>query len=366
MWNYAIRPSGGSSESRCSDLISSGNQPETLDYGIDISLDGMVHAAIKVNPRQGGKRLGYDASEARQMRGVKDIVEITNGVAVIADNTWRAFRAADAITFDWGEAPYPAEQDGHWQEVANSFVEDRLDSEWRNEGDIDAAVSGDGVFEAEYRSPYVAHAPLEPLNAIILVTDDLVEVWTGHQVQRQLQLLVAAVTGHEQDQVVLHNQYMGGSFGHRLEFEHLKQAAEIANQMRGVPIKLTYSREEDFAHDFPRHISIGRGRGKVANGRVEAMDLSVAAPSVINSQMGRANIPTPGPDSQIPAGAWNNPYSLPNFRMRSYRVPELAPTSSWRSVGAPGGGFHFDCFLDELIHEAGADPMEETHPSHGA
>ncbi len=174
-----------------------------------------------------------------------------------------------------------------------------------------------------------------------------------------MQVLVGAITGHEQDQVILHNQFIGGSFGHRLEFEHVKQAAEIANQMRGTPVKLTYTREEDFAHDFPRHISIGRSKGTVANGQVTSIDLQIASPSVIASQMGRANIPMPGPDAQISAGSWNNPYDLPNFRMRAYRAPELAPVSSWRSVGAPGAGFEFDCFLDELIHAAGADPMEE-------
>lgn len=336
-----------------------GKSTGTLNYGIDLAVDGMVHAAIKVNPRQGGKLNGYDASAAEKVRGVEKIVEITGGVAVVADNTWRAIRAAEAIDFDWGPAPYPAEQDGHWEAVGNAFTDDHLDSEWRDDGDVETALSGDGVFEAEYRSPYVAHAPLEPLNAIVKVTDEGVEIWTGHQVQRQLQVLVAAITGHEQDQVILHNQYMGGSFGHRLEFEHIKQATEIANQMRGTPVKLTYSREEDFAHDFPRHISIGRGRGKVADGKVEAIDLQIASPSVISSQMGRANIPVPGPDSQIAAGSWNNPYALPNYRMRAYRAPELAPVSSWRSVGAPGAGFEFDCFLDELIHEAGADPMQE-------
>lgn len=152
---------------------------------------------------------------------------------------------------------------------------------------------------------------------------------------------------------------MGGSFGHRLEYDFVKQATEIANQMRGVPVKLTYSREEDFAHDFPRHISVGRGRGSVKDGKVVAVDLEIAAPSVIGSQMGRADFPMPGPDSQIAAGAWNNPYAIPNFRVRAYRAPELAPTSSWRSVGAPGAGFIFDSFLDELIYAAGADPMEE-------
>lgn len=336
-----------------------GKSTGTLDYGIDIAVEGMVHAAVKVNPRQGGTLNGYDASAAEKMRGVKKVVEISGGVAVIADNTWRAIQASEAIEYDWGRASYPPEQAAHWEELGNSFTDEKLDSEWRNDGDVDAALAKGDVLEAEYRSPYVAHAPLEPLNAIVRVTDAGVEIWTGHQIQRQLQVLVAAVTGHEQDQVVLHNQYMGGSFGHRLEFEHVKQAAEIANQMRGTPVKLTYSREEDFAHDFPRHISIGRARGRVVDGKVETYDLQIASPSVISSQMGRANIPVPGPDSQIAAGSWNNPYDLENFRMRAYRAIELAPTSSWRSVGAPGAGFHFDCFLDELIHAAGADPIQE-------
>ncbi len=336
-----------------------GKSTGTLPYGIDIEVDGMVYAAVRTNPRQGGSIEGYDATEAKKMRGVSNVLDITGGVAVVADNTWRAFQAVDAIDVTWGKAPYPAEQTDHWAALAESFGPEKLDREWRNDGDVETKIGGEDVIEAEYRSPYVAHAPLEPLNAIIRVTDDAVEVWTGHQVQRQLQLIVGGVTGHAQDQVILHNQYMGGSFGHRLEFEHIKQAAEIANQMRGTPVKLTYSREEDFAHDFPRHIAMGRAKGTVADGKVVALDLNIAAPSVISSQMGRANIPAAGPDSQIAAGSWNNPYGIPNFRMCAFRAAELAPTSSWRSVGAPAAGFFFDTFLDELIHQAGADPMEE-------
>lgn len=339
------------------DIVAKSTGKQT--YGIDHVIDGMVHATIKRNPRQGGPLNGYDASDALTMRGVQKIFEITGGVAVIADNTWRAIQAAEAIEFDWGPAPYPAEQEDHWKTLAASFTEDRLDSKWRDDGEVEAALAGGKVTEAEYRSPYVAHAPLEPLNATILVTDDAVDVWTGHQIPVMLTQQVAGITGHEAEQVRLHNQFIGGSFGHRLEFEFVKQTAEIASQMRGTPVKMTYSREEDFAHDFPRHISMGRGRGAVADGKVVAIDLAIAAPSVIGSQMGRAGLSIPGPDSQIAAGAWNNPYALPNYRMRAYRVPELAPVSSWRAVGAPAAGFFFDSFLDELIHAAGADPMEE-------
>ncbi|PIE11264.1 MAG: isoquinoline 1-oxidoreductase [Rhodobacterales bacterium] len=329
----------------------------TQDYGIDMVQPGMVHAAVRVNPRQGGALNGYDASDAKTMPGVQKIVEIDGGVAVIASNSWYAMQAANAISFDWGPAPYPAEQEEHWAALSAAFTEDTLDKEWRNDGDIDAAEGE--VIEAEYRSPYVAHAPLEPLNALITVTEDRVDLWTGHQVQGMAQRAVARITGHDTDQVHLHNQFMGGSFGHRLEMEHLKHAAQIANQMRGTPVKLTYSREEDFAHDFPRHIAMGRTRGVVKDGKVEGLDVSIAAPSVIGSQMGRLGLSPAGADSQIAAGAWNNPYALPHYRMRAYRVPGLAPVSSWRAVGANGAGFVFDSALDEAIHAAGADPLEE-------
>ncbi len=330
-----------------------------LQYGIDLVVEGMVHASVRTNPRKGGAMLGYDATAARTMRGVLDIVEVNGGVAVVADNTWRAIQAVNAIEFEWGDAPYPHEMDGHWQVLEETFTPDRLDSKWRDDGDVDGGLAAGPVIEAEYRSPYVAHAPLEPLNAIITVTDDAVEVLTGHQFPGQVEVAVAAITGHAKEQVTFHNQYMGGSFGHRLEMDHLKHAAQIANQMRGTPVKLTYSREEDFTQDFTRQIAMGRAQGTVSNGRVDTMDLSIASPSVLASQGGRAGFAPPGPDAIIATGAWNNPYAIPNSRMQAFRAPELAPVSSWRAVGAPPAGFFFDSFLDELIHAAGADPMEE-------
>ncbi|MFO7921758.1 MAG: molybdopterin cofactor-binding domain-containing protein [Nioella sp.] len=326
-------------------------------FGIDVTVEGMVHAAVRVNPRRGGLN-GYDASEAEAMRGVQGIVEVTDGVAAIADNTWRAFEAVNAVECNWAAGPYPEEQADHWAAVAASFTEERLDKEWRHDGDVPAALSGEAI-EAEYRAPYLAHQPLEPLNAIVRVTEGGVEVWTGHQMPRFLQQVVAGVTGHEPDQVTLHNQYTGGSFGHRLELAHVRLATEIADQMRGTPVKLTFQREEDFAHDFPRQISMARARGAVSEGRVAAADIQIASVSAVRSQMGRIGQPVPGPDSQIPAGVWNAPYAIPNYRVRAYAVPELAPTSSWRSVGASSAGFFGESFLDELIHAAGADPMEE-------
>ena len=330
----------------------------TLAFGIDLRMDGLLHATVKTNPRQGGPMRSFDAKAAEGMRGVKKIVPVTNGVAVVADNTWRAFQAANAITFDWGPAPYPAEQADHWRAVAESFVPDRLDKEWRNDGDVETALASNAL-SAEYRAPYLAHAPLEPLSAVAKVTPERVDIWVSSQVPRAAQEKVAKITGVAMERVHLHNQYSGGSFGHRLEFENITLAAEVARQMPGVPIQLTFSREEDFAHDFPRQITMSRARGSVKDGKVEAYALDIASVSSSASQMKRLGQPVPGPDGQIPAGAWNLPYALPHFRMRAYRVPELAPTSSWRSVGASSAGFFADGFLDELIHAAGADPLQE-------
>lgn len=332
----------------------------TLTYGIDLAIDGMVHAAVKINPRQGGKLKSYDATAAKTMRGVQRIVPVTNGVAVVADNTWRAFQAAKALRCDWGPAPYPAEMAEHWSAVAASFTDRQLDKQWRNDGNTERALSQGHAIEAEYKAPYVAHQPLEPLNAIVRIGPDGADVWVAHQMPRFAQQKVADIAGCKPEQVRLHQQYAGGSFGHRLEFENVTLCAEIARQMPGVPVKLTYSREEDFAHDFPRQIGMARGKGIVRDGKVDTFDLQVATVSSSASQASRLGQPQPpAADLQIAAGAWNQPFAIPNFRMRAYKVPELAPTSSWRSVGASSQGFFASAFLDELIHAAGADPLRE-------
>ncbi len=331
----------------------------TQAYGLDLNLPDMVRASVRMNPRKGAALNGFDASSTEGMQGVERIVEIDGGVAVIATNTWYAIQALDAIEYDWAEAPYPADQADHWAALEAGFTDETFDSEWLNAGDVEAVGPDAAIIEAEYRVPYVAHQPLEPLSAIVLVEDGQVQVWTGHQMPRFVQQQVAAVTGHDAEQVVLHNQYSGGSFGHRLEFEYIKQATQIAVQMRGTPVKLTYSREEDFAQDIPRQITLARSRGAVQDGHVISFDTQIAAPSVIRSQMGRINQAVPGPDGQLAAGVWQQPYEFENARVRTYAIEGLSPVSSWRSVGASANGFVGEGFLDELIHAAGADPLQE-------
>jgi len=332
----------------------------TQSYGIDHKVEGMVHAAIKLNPAQSGPLDSFDAAEALKMRGVKDVVPVTGGIAVIADNTWRAFQAAEMVEAEWGPAPFPATMDEHWDALSASFTEDLQDSRKRDDGDVEISIAETGeLVKAEYRAPYLAHAPLEPINAIVRIDDDSAEVWTGTQIPRFIQNNVGRIAGIDPEKVTVHVLYMGGSFGHRLEDEVVKQAAEIAVQMKGTPVKLTYSREEDLSHDFTRQIAMARMRGVVRNGQVETFDLGIAMPSVVVSQMARQGFSVPGSDSQIVAGAWDQPFAIPNHRVTGYRAPELAPISSWRSVGASSNGFFYNSGLDELIHAAGADPLEE-------
>ncbi len=331
----------------------------TQNYGLDMVMDGMVYASTRSNPRLGGGMTGYDDSVAKIMRGVQKIVPITGGIGVIADNTWRAFQAADAVECNWGDAPYPATTDKMWAVVADSFKDDLQDSQFRDDGDVEAALTGGDTLEAEYRIPYLAHAPLEPMTVTVLLTDTRLDIWTATQIPRFMQDNAAKLTGLDSNQVHIHVLMAGGSFGRRLEDDYVLQAIEVAGAIKGTPVKMTWSREQDMTHDFPRPMQMARARGMVKDGQVQAYDLEIAAQSVTASQLGRIGQPALGPDMMIVAGAWDQPFAIPNYRVTGFRVPEMVPVSSWRSVGASGNGFLHDCFLDELIHATGADPLAE-------
>ena len=330
-------------------------------YGIDFHVDGMVFASVCANPGIGGDIESYDASTAEAMPGVQKIVPIKHGVGVIASNTWYAIQAANAIDCVWGPGPYPENSAKIW-EVLETAVDndDNFDHRQRDDGDVDSVLSGEGVIEASYRVPYLAHAPMEPMNAIVRVTDEICEIWTGTQVPLFVRNKAAEITGLEQENVHVYVQPMGGSFGHKLELTHVEQAVELALAVKGTPVKLTWSREEDMTHDYPRPAALTRARGLVSEGKVNAFDLSVSQSAMAPGWFDRlTGMSIPGPDATITTGSWDQPYAIPNYRVTGYRAPDMVPVSSWRSVGASGNGFFHDCFLDELIHAAGADPLEE-------
>jgi len=331
----------------------------TQSYGIDLRFENMLHATVRTNPGVGGEMRSYDATKAEAMRGVQKIAPIENGVAVIADNTWRAFKAADAITFDWGPAPYPASSAEMWDRLTEAVDDEAFqDSRLRDEGDVESVHRDADVLEAEYRTPFMAHAPMEPMNATVLVEEDSVQIWTGTQIPGWVREHAAKIAGVPVEAVALYNQPMGGSFGRRLEDTYVQQAVETAMHMKGRPVKMTWSREEDMSHDYPRPMKLCRLRGSVKDGKVESLDVSVSSTSMTRSWFGRVWQVPPGPDAALVMGVWDQPYGIPNHRVTGYIVEEMVPTSSWRAPGANSNGFYNEAFLDELLEKAGADPLE--------
>jgi isoquinoline 1-oxidoreductase beta subunit len=331
----------------------------TQDYGIDVVLPGMLHATVRANPGRGGAMASYSADAALAMQGVRSVVEVNEGLAVIADNTWFAFKAAEALEVAWLAPDYPASSAEMWQVLTDAHTEEFRNSRLRDDGDVEAALNGATVIAAEYRSPFLAHAALEPLSATVLVEADRVQIWTATQVPAVVRDAAAEITGVDPPLVTLHALSAGGSFGRRLDHDYVVQAIQIAATMPGTPIKTTWSREEDMTHDYPRPLHMAVGRGAVGNGRVLAFDLDSISPSLVQSWFGRIFIVPPGPDTMLVWGAFDQPYAIPNYRVTGYAAPPLMPIGSWRSPGACSNSFFHESFLSELIHAAGADPLEE-------
>ena len=329
----------------------------TAPFTADLRLPGMRFATARTNPGLGSGLKSFDATAAQAMPGVEKILEISGGVAVVATSTWAAFQAADAITFDWEPAAYPADSAAIAKVLSDSFIPDRKDSRNRNDGDVEAALTGD-LFEAAYSAPYLAHATMEPMTAAALLKDGRLTVWAGNQLPTQILKEAAAITGLPAAAISVETMIMGGGFGRRAEMDIIRQVITLAKAMEGTPILLTWSREEDMTHDFYRPAAQARVRAKVEGGVITAFDLATCSSSVIESQVGRLGYSIPGPDSAIVQGAADQPYTFANHRVTGFRAPAMVPVGSWRSVGNSQNVFFSESAVDELAHLAGADPVE--------
>lgn len=329
----------------------------TAQFTADIRHPGMLFATARSNPGLWAGVKSYDASAARAYPGIEAVVDIPNGVAVVATSTWAAFKAIELVEIDWEPAPYAATDTEMRAQVAASLSPDHQDSRNRDDGDIDATLPAD-AWTADYTVPYLAHATMEPLTAGAWLDGDRLRVWAGNQLPTQIVKEAAAITGLEETAIDVETPMMGGGFGRRAEMDFTKQAITVAKALPGRPVLLTWTREEDMTHDAFRPMAMGRISGAVADGKVTALDLHLAAPSVIESQMGRIGLNLPGPDATIVQGAWEQPYTFPNYRVTGYRVPAGVPVGSWRSVGASQNAFFHESAVDELAHLAGIDPLE--------
>lgn len=328
----------------------------TAEFGADIRLPGMKFATVRMNPKLGGEMRGFDARVARTMPGVERVIDLGSGIAVVASNTWLAFQAADAVEIDWGPAPHAETSAELFGQIAAS-LDDPPNSTLRDDGDV-GAMTGT-VVQAEYRVPFLAHATMEPMNATALLEGEYLTIWCGNQAPVVIQQKSAEAAGVSDQNTTVHTTFLGGGFGRRGESDYAALAARVARELPGIPVKVTWSREEDMRHDFYRPAAIARFSGAVENGTATALFARIAAPSVTRSAMQRlAGFAPPGPDKGHVEGAFDQPYAIANYRVQGHLTDSPVPVGFWRSVGSSMNGFFHESFIDELAHAAGADPLE--------
>ena len=316
-------------------------------YGIDARPEGMLYAALRQSPVFGGKLKRYDATEVLKRRGVKKVVELPVGVAVIADNFWRAKQAAAALDIEFddggnGGISSASIFEGHEKALQGDSTEDV------EKGDAEGALKNAAkVVEAAYRVPYLAHATMEPMNCTVWVHDGKAEVWVGTQDPLGTRARVADMTGIDYDNVKVHPLLLGGGFGRRIPYRsgfsefpsEIDYASLIAKEV-DAPVKLVYTREDDMQHDAYRIA--------VANTMKAGLDADGNPVAWLNRYVYKDE----------PEEAPHIPYAVENQSIRYVDNPTPVPRGPWRSVAHTQHTFFNESFMDELAHEAGKDPYE--------
>ena len=328
----------------------------TAQYGIDVRLPGMLIATVAASPVLGGKVAGLDDEKAKAVPGVRQIVQLDDAVAVVADHMWAAKQGSAALEIRW--------EDGPNAKVSTADVVEGLAkaSETagvtaRQDGDPASALAGAAKkVEAVYESPFLAHATMEPMNCTVHVRRDGCEVWTGSQVLTRARAAVAKVTGLPLEKVVVHNHFLGGGFGRRLEVDYVTQAARIAKQV-DAPVKVVWTREEDVQHDVYRPYYYDRfAAGLDAHGKPVAWSHRIVGPSI----MARFLPPgfKDGIDIDAVDGAVQLLYDIPAIQIEYVRHEEpVLNTGFWRGVGVTHNNFVVESFIDELAAVSKQDPV---------
>lgn len=325
-------------------------------FGLDVRVPGMVYAAVSRSPVFGGTAKSFDASKAKAMPGVRDAVRISNGIAVIADNTWAAMNGAKALNVVWDEGPNAA-----FSTAGNrkAFTDQTLTAgtPGRRTGNGAAALgTAAKKIDAVYEAPYLAHAPMEPLNCTVHSRPDGCDIWAATQMQTGIMGIATGLTGLRQDQISIHTQYLGGGFGRRAGTDFAKEAIEVAMAVK-VPVKLTWSRENDLQNGIYRPASVTRFAGGLdADGWPSVLTANIACPPMGGGGSfggGRGNTV----DSTSVEGIQDLHYSIPHFQVDWHNVTGGVPTTYWRAVGYTQNTFFAESFIDEMAVAGGKDPL---------
>jgi len=326
-------------------------------YGIDVRLPGMKWAAVKACPVYGGTPKNYDFERIRKEPGVISVVEIpipdpslirervfSGGVAVIAESWYQAKTALDKMPIEWDVPPAHAALNTASIRAALIAALDQPGRVRANLGDCDSAFSrGAKIVEATYSTPYLPRARMEPGNATVLVTDDRVDIWIGDQSPQETRYSASRITGIPEENVYLHMCHLGGGFGRNGNGPQAEQAIYIANQNRGTPIHLLWTREEDFIGTTYRSMGVARLRAALD---AEGWPIAIEVRTAMDEK-------APG---AIAAFDKASRYYTPNYRFSTHSAAFHIPVGTRRGVGEPAHDFYRESFMDELAHSAGKDP----------
>ncbi len=343
-------------------------------FTFDVQMPDMLTAALARPPRFGGRVKSFDAKAAKATKGVVDVVQIPQGVAVLAKGYWAAKMGRDALQVEWDESA--AEKRGSAQLVTEyRALLDEAGLPARRDGDPDTALAGAAkVITADYEFPYLAHAPMEPLDCVIQVGDDGCDVWAGSQLQTVDQGVVAGTLGLEPAKVRLHTLLGGGSFGRRAtpNGDVFGEAAAIAKASgTRQPVKLVWTREDDIRGGRYRPLTVHRLQaGLDASGKLTAWSHRIVSQSILKGTAFEPFLVQNGIDNSSVEGARGLPYAIPNLAVELHTTDVGVPVLWWRSVGHTHNGFTTETFFDEVAAAAGRDPVEfrrellHEHPRH--
>ncbi len=334
-------------------------------YAADLSLPGMLNAAIKQCPVFGGTLASFDASAIEDRPGVRAVVQVDDhAVAVVADTWWQAKTALDALPITWDEGPNAQVSSAS----IDAFVAEGLDAAdafvGNENGDVEQALAGAAKqIEAVYSYPFQNHATLETMNATALWTPDKCEVWCPTQNGEAALAACATAAELPQEQCEVYKFHLGGGFGRRGAFhDYVQQVVRIAKQMPGTPVKLLWSREEDMRHGMYHPITQAKLTGGLdENGELVALKIRIAGQSILAGVM-PARLREDGTDpvvfqALLPGGDHGIVYDFPHLRIdHAMRNPPVPP-GFWRGVNVNQNAIYLECFLDELAHAAGVDPL---------
>ena len=331
----------------------------TAVFGIDVKMPGLGVGTLNASPVKGGKLKSFNEAAAKAVPGVRDVVALDDLIAVIGDHYWAAKQGLEAAAAVWDDG---ANAGAHTDAIIAQLdaASKNTGVVAKNEGDADAIIGRSAKkLEVVYQLPFLAHAPMEPVNATLHVRPDGADLWVGTQVPVRAQATVAQETGLPPEKVSVHNQYMGGAFGRRLDVDFITKAARVAKHV-GYPVKIIYSREEDIQHDLYRPYYYDRiSAGLDAQGKVTAWSHRTTGSSVM-ARWAPPGMKMDGKlDPDTVEGAAETPYSFPAQKTEWVRdEPAALTTLWWRGVGPTHNVFVVESFMDELASAAGKDPME--------